>query len=172
MSTPRFGTWFDTVQRKNHYVDLITRLYLPDHKESKEHKYVTINPGDRDPAYKVTENFSVHELVCKCGCGYFFFNDHFLYTALQPFRTKIGRPLSIRSGCRCPEHNTASGGSPTSDHLSLFGVDIVTNNGLERFEIITNIIPFFDRLGVANSFIHVGSSSQRPNVGSQVQWKY
>ena len=43
---------------------------------------------------------------------------------LQPLRDKVGRPLKINSGYRCPELNREVGGVPTSQHTKGEAADI------------------------------------------------
>ncbi len=74
----------------------------------------------------LTKNLSRHEFACKCGCGFDtvdtmlsrilqFTADQFLITKLS---TKIvGIFITIKSGCRCREHNESVGGSKNSRHM-------------------------------------------------------
>lgn len=60
--------------------------------------------------------FSKAELRCKCGCDRVEIDMRF--AALLPaLRQLWGRPLTPTSVCRCPKHNQAVGGHPTSLHL-------------------------------------------------------
>ncbi len=45
-------------------------------------------------------------------------------TVLQPLRDKVGHPLRINSGYRCPELNRAVGGAPTSQHVKGEAADV------------------------------------------------
>ena len=52
-------------------------------------------------------------------------NLHYLVeTFLQPLRTALGRPITINSGYRSPELNTAIGGSTTSQHCKGEAIDL------------------------------------------------
>lgn len=54
-------------------------------------------------------------------------NLHFLcIEVLEPLRLKIGRPLVINSGFRCPFVNTSIGGASKSDHLIGKAADVST----------------------------------------------
>jgi uncharacterized protein YcbK (DUF882 family) len=72
----------------------------------------------------LTENFSRAEFACKCGCG-FDTVDHELLEKLEVLRGRFDRTITITSGCRCPDHNTAVGGSDGSQHLLGRAADIV-----------------------------------------------
>jgi zinc D-Ala-D-Ala carboxypeptidase len=51
--------------------------------------------------------------------------DQLLVARLELLRARVGKPLTIVSGYRCPEHNRAVGGAPHSQHLSGRAVDPV-----------------------------------------------
>lgn len=65
---------------------------------------------------KLSENFTQEEFACRCGCG-FDGIDQDLVDLLQKVRDFFDAPITITSGCRCPDHNRAVGGSPNSQHL-------------------------------------------------------
>lgn len=85
-------------------------------------------------------NFKPSEFFCKCGCG---FGSHpgdidmELPTLLQKIRDYINEQMStkpghevaiiINSGCRCPVHNAAVGGTQGSQHTCGKAADIVAN---------------------------------------------
>ena len=45
---------------------------------------------------------------------------------LDPLREKWGAPLTVTSGYRCPELNTAVGGTKTSHHKQGMAADLIT----------------------------------------------
>lgn len=49
-------------------------------------------------------NFAEHEFRCRCGCGRAGMAAAFL-DRLQAIRDRLGRPLAVSSGFRCPDHN-------------------------------------------------------------------
>lgn len=57
-----------------------------------------------------------------------------IYYCLQPIRDKIGKPIIITSGFRCPKVNTLVGGKPNSQHLKGQAADFIikgmTPNGI------------------------------------------
>lgn len=65
-------------------------------------------------------NFSFLEVQCRCGgkypsCWRIWF-ARAAFQMLERYRLKSGKPLTVVSGCRCPSHNKAVGGSATSRH--------------------------------------------------------
>lgn len=73
-------------------------------------------------------NFSFTEFRCKCGGKYascrriWVARQH--VARLEAYRAKIGRGVSITSGCRCQGHNSAVGGASNSQHLYGVASDI------------------------------------------------
>ena len=49
-------------------------------------------------------NFAEREFRCRCGCGRAEMAADFL-DRLQAIRDRLGRPLAVSSGCRCPDYN-------------------------------------------------------------------
>lgn len=76
---------------------------------------------------------------------------------LQPLRDKVGRPLKINSGYRCPELNAKVGGVPTSQHCKGEAADVwcatLTPYELAK-AILLNGIPY-DQMILYPSFIHL-----------------
>lgn len=48
---------------------------------------------------------------------------------LNPIRDKLGEPIIVSSGYRCPELNKKVGGASTSNHLTGEAVDLVVRSG-------------------------------------------
>jgi zinc D-Ala-D-Ala carboxypeptidase len=73
-------------------------------------------------------NFSFLEVQCRCGgkyssCWRIWFKRS-AFQMLERYRAKSGKPLTVVSGCRCPSHNKAVGGSPTSRHPQGLAADV------------------------------------------------
>lgn len=82
--------------------------------------YATRNNINNNPPLLVVENIVK---LCK--------------NILQPLRNMYGSPIIITSGYRCPELNTAIGGSAVSQHMSGMAADIDTAYDNRRlFKII------------------------------------
>lgn len=59
--------------------------------------------------------FKRKEFACKCNCG-FDAVDAELLGILTWIREWFDAPVTITSGCRCPEHNKKVGGASASQH--------------------------------------------------------
>lgn len=89
---------------------------------------------------------------------------------IQPLRDKLGVPIHVNSGYRCPELNKAVGGVPTSQHQKGEAADLSINGKasdiLEALE--NNNIPFDQAiLYRKQNFLHVSlklDGVQRSNV--------
>ena len=72
---------------------------------------------------QLSEHFSRKEFTCKCGCG-FASVDFALLAGLEMLRARLGKPIAIRSGCRCEKHNAKSKGAKNSRHVQGKAADI------------------------------------------------
>lgn len=111
----------------------------------------------------MTKNFKIKEFECKCGCDMpleVYENIIKLASQLQFLRDYTGRPITINSAYRCPEHNAKVGGSKTSQHLLGKAADITIQSlkPAEVFVIIEDLIDMGELLqgGVGNydTFTH------------------
>lgn len=106
--------------------------------------------------------FKFGEFACKC-CG---LNKMSLKTIqkLDNLRGICGFPFKILSGCRCELHNRLEGGEEDSAHLidvvtqESHAADILIDDSVKRYIFLKNVFSFFNRVGIANSFIHVDDS--------------
>ncbi len=73
-------------------------------------------------------HFSFKEVQCRCGGKYSscqrIWHKRAAFQMMEEYRTKSGRPFKVVSACRCPSHNKACGGSPTSRHLAGYASDV------------------------------------------------
>ena len=116
------------------------------------------------------KHFKKSEFKCKCGCGIQNVDDRFL-ARLDFAREDADISFVINSGCRCPEHNAAVGGVPSSSHVATesqacTAADIKCDDSSSRHRIILSLLNAgFTRIGVAKTFVHVDSDpSKSPNV--------
>ena len=113
--------------------------------------------------------FKRSEFACKCGCGLNNIDAQFAEN-LNTARHLANTPFVITSGTRCPAHNKASGGMPSSSHVKGLAVDIRTKDSQERFRVMQGLIQLgFNRIGVSKHFIHVDDDTQKP---ADVMWMY
>ena len=111
----------------------------------------------------MTKNFKLKEFECKCGCDMpleVYENIIKLAGQLQFLRDYTGRPITINSAYRCPEHNRKSRGSSRSQHLLGKAADI-TIQSLKPAEVFVLIEDLIDMghmlqggLGLYDTFVH------------------
>jgi len=110
---------------------------------------------------KLSDYFRRSEFACKCGCG-FDTVDASTLTILNALRAYFG-PVIINSACRCPSHNKAVGGSPTSQHMKARAADIRTPKAplQEVYDWLEREFPNAS-LGIYNTFIHIDTRTNGP----------
>lgn len=90
-------------------------------------------------------------------------------------REKYDKPIKVTSGYRTKQYNLdlkARGykASPNSSHLKGLAVDIHCNNSEARFELVDILLDVgFNRLGIANTFIHADIDKDKPQ---NLIWTY
>lgn len=116
-------------------------------------------------------NFSISELVHSDTANKFRINNtpnlialdnmlELIFYVLQPLRDKLGKPIIITSGYRCPRLNQAVGGVKNSQHLEGKAVDIVVN-GMSPNDLIAFILKSgieFDQLINEKTWVHISFS--------------
>lgn len=110
----------------------------------------------------LTEHFSLSEFACKCGCG--FRSPHFLLVQrLESARRRVGFPIVINSGCRCPAWNEKWGGIEDSAHLSGQAVDVRCLDSTTRFRLVEAFVEVgFRRIKLYESWIHLDVDDKKP----------
>ena len=112
---------------------------------------------------KLTDNFSMDEFECKCGCVMPEFvkkNVQELAENLQVIRDIYGK-IELTNAYRCKEHNADVGGSVNSQHLKGKAADIKskTLNPKEIAAIVDDLMKSekfkLGGIGVYNTFTHV-----------------
>ena len=116
----------------------------------------------------LTDNFSRAEYACKCGCGKDDIKDE-LAIKVQQVRDILGRSITINSGIRCSNHNSAINATPTSSHIEGWAADLAYNGASNRYELLHAAMQVFDRVGIAKTFIHVDVDA---NKTAGVVWMY
>lgn len=115
------------------------------------------------------QHFTISEFDCPCGECQSNMDEGFL-SLLDEARDRAGVPFGINSGYRCPEHNEAVGGSPTSSHLIGKAADISCTRSTERHRIIHALLTVgINRIGIRKDFIHCDTDKNKP---SGVIWMY
>lgn len=72
---------------------------------------------------RLSPHFTSDELACP-HCGACFVTDELL-AALEQLRLVTGKPVALRSGYRCPQHNHRVGGVENSEHVYGHAADLV-----------------------------------------------
>ena len=117
---------------------------------------------------KTIKHFNMNEFKCYC-CDENLINYE-LVKKLDKAREIANIPFRITSGYRCKHHNKLVGGSETSSHLKGLAVDIACNNSKDKYKIISALSQVgFNRIGVANNFIHCDIDKNKVN---NVLWTY
>ena len=118
----------------------------------------------------MTKNFSLKEFQCKGSCSdcgddcempqEVYENIIKLSQQLQILRDYTGRPITINSAYRSPEHNAKIGGVKTSQHLLGKAADITIQSlkPAEVYIIIEDLIDMGEMLqgglGLYDTFVH------------------
>ena len=112
---------------------------------------------------QIAKNFSLHEFQCT-GSGHAHNHvmlDEVLLAKLQQLRYAINKPIIINSAFRCPQRNTAVGGSPKSQHLLGKAVDIRVNGMTPRQVAAAAEKIGFGGIGIYNTFTHLDTRAGR-----------
>lgn len=106
-------------------------------------------------SYRITENFTVGEMKCKCGRCELMPSLEFVQK-LQTLRNKYGFPMVIRSAARCPDHNTYVGGAPNSMHKQARAVDVEVLDDRERRRFVRLAMQHgWGGIGVYDTYVHI-----------------
>lgn len=102
--------------------------------------------------------FKEKELACKC-CGQLPPLAKENITALvdkvlDPARERLGKPIIVNSGYRCPRHNREVGGATNSQHMKGEAADIRCDDNKKLLELLMESQKF-DQLIIYPTFIHV-----------------
>jgi hypothetical protein len=133
---------------------------------------VNAKPGAIIPG---APHFAAREMACK-HCGVLRIRSELL-TALEKWRTLLGRPISIESGYRCPTHNAAVGGARDSMHMTGCAADphpSVSHTVVQGLSLFSGI--GWDRAGAAAGLVrhvdvrHVLGGSDSPK--RPATWTY
>jgi len=109
--------------------------------------------------------FTPKEFACRCGrCGLGIERmDPDLLERLDHLRDLVGGPLVVNSAIRCPAHNAAVGGSPTSSHLNGHAVDIAVPGVAQRYNLLSAALSQgFQRVGIGKGFLHLDNDPGKP----------
>jgi uncharacterized protein YcbK (DUF882 family) len=112
---------------------------------------------------KLTDNFSLEEFECKCGCKMpAFVKNNIIELAdnLQALRDEVGR-LDLTNAYRCKKHNAEVGGSVKSQHLLGKAADVKSKifNPSEIYQHVEGMMKNetfkIGGIGEYNTFTHI-----------------
>lgn len=121
-------------------------------------------------------HFNIGEFACQCGCGQNLI-DHQFVTELDELRHRLGYPLSITSGYRCPDHNAkVSSTGRTGPHTTGRAADIGVDR-IRAYEVLqTALLMKFTGIGVqqkgGSRFIHLDNLPNAPGQPRPTCWSY
>lgn len=99
------------------------------------------------------------KLLCTCGhvgCDKRSVKQ-FILDDVQLIRDDVNRPLTIRSGGRCPHHPDEVHRTTPADHQNCDAVDIAVRGGVERGQLVKlGLSHGFNAIGIAKTFVHLG----------------
>ena len=113
---------------------------------------------------KLTDNFSMYEFECKCGCKmpeYVKINIIELANNLQYLRDYLNVPIHLTNSYRCKVHNKNVGGVKNSQHIKGKAADLKVDDVLpESLAAEISFLMFnncFKKggIGIYNTFTHV-----------------
>jgi len=124
----------------------------------------------------LSRDFSRAEFACRDGCGANQVSPR-LVDALQAMRDRVGRPIAIRSGCRCRAWNAHEGGKPDSAHLCVpeegelcEAADLAAPDSATRYDLVAAAIAAgIHRIGIGKGFVHVDVDTTKDQ---EVLWLY
>lgn len=107
----------------------------------------------------ISTNFTLEEL-CKCKhCGSFCKPNNQLVKVLEQLRSKVGLPLIITSGYRCPKHPLEINKKATGQHTLGTAVDIRIPDGISKKAFLIIILTIKEIKGVGvpidQNYIHI-----------------
>ena len=116
------------------------------------------------------KNFKISEFDSPDEIGSGSLMDKRFLEMLDNAREIAGVSFRITSGYRSKAHNKKVGGVPQSSHRLGKACDIACTSSRHRFKIVIALIGAgFDRIGIANNFIHVDNDE---NKSCDVIWIY
>lgn len=113
--------------------------------------------------------FEFGEFACRC-CGQLPTSmreniEALVKEVLNPARERLGRPIVVNSGYRCPKHNKEVGGVANSQHMRGEAADITAGSTQANKELKRIIIENgkYDQLIEYPNFLHVSWKRQGVN---------
>lgn len=111
---------------------------------------------------QLSPHFSRSEFACNCGCG-FDTVDTATLDILEQVRTHFAVPVTITSGCRCPNYNASVGGATKSQHILARAADIQVQ-GIEPEAVASYVEDNFHTASIGRyaTFTHIDTRTNGP----------
>lgn len=109
-------------------------------------------------AYQISKYFTREEVACKCSCGFDSMDTETLKVA-DAVREYVGESITPSSGCRCPEHNKAVGGSKKSQHVRARAMDLPVRDPERVYAWLCAMYPGQYGFGLYKTFVHIDTAS-------------
>ena len=120
--------------------------------------------------WKIIKHFVPYEFKCKCGkCDRDAAEimDFRVVISADNLRQMIGRPIIVRSGFRCPQHNKAIHGAAYSMHMSGMALDLYpVGYSLKDLLSLALGLKHLGGFGVYKTFLHIDC-----RYGNKVTWR-
>jgi hypothetical protein len=120
----------------------------------------------KDGNKQLSNNFTVGEFLCRCGCGRALVDDT-LVGFLQRIRDHFNQPVIITSPYRCEKHNKAVGGESGSRHTKGQAADFYIPH-VEPAEIAkyaesigVNGIGLYEAGDCGDNFVHIDTRENK-----------
>lgn len=104
---------------------------------------------------KITEHFKLKEFACK-NSEAIIISEKLCYI-LEAIRMHFGKPVTITSGYRTPEHNAKIGGAVKSQHMLGLAADIKIA-GVKPSDVALyarTLMPTYGGIGIYSTFTHI-----------------
>ncbi len=103
--------------------------------------------------FQLSKNFNLREFQCRC-CSQAKVSSR-LVERLQQLRDRVGVPVMVTSGYRCPTHNRNVGGAPNSFHPQGLAADVRTGRHTPRELARLGEQLGFNGIGIYSNFVHL-----------------
>ena len=124
-------------------------------------------PPDTGDFWDSIEHFRREEFRCKCGkdCnGFPVEPDTTMVRYADAIRERLGVPLNVNSGIRCPQHNANVGGVSNSQHVFGTACDLGAPAGIspeKMARVAEEVIGNTGGIGIYDWGIHIDSRSTK-----------
>lgn len=124
----------------------------------------------------IWRHFKLEEFACRCGCGANLM-DFVFVDELDELRHRLGFPLVITSGYRCPAYNAkVSSTGSTGPHTTGRAADISISHARAYELLQTALLMKFTGIGVQQKgggrFLHLDNLPNAPGQPRPTLWSY